>query len=784
MKIVHILLIFLVAVVSSCKPDGALSGANSKFVFTKDGIAAPTGSNNSAAPAVVAVGPSLMVVSANPLSGVTSAADVLVGNINSGDMVALYTDSRCTVRVGGAISSSTSVLITTSNLIIGDYLFYAKSLDAYGVSSKCSSIPATYSYTGPDPVLATSMTLKTPTTTPNHVSAPTITLGGVQPGDIVHLYTNSTCTADIASALATTTTLDIQTNALSPGDYIFYTKSYNAYGISSACSSSVSRSLAYTYNYFLDVTLTYDFVPNTTGKWDYTSTTQKPLRNVYVEMKKASDGSVITSFNTSSLGKFNYYLNRNESVYFDIYAEIKSPSITVLDNTNAKAQYVSRTPTYNISGDFTLAKNLTSGWSGTNATGSYTSARVAAPFAILDSLYSATLKVSTARPSVVFPALKTNWSVNNVGVAGSKTLGKITNTHYDLADRELYVLGKVDANADEYDRHLIVREWAHSFVANFSRDDSIGGVHALGDTKDQSSAFSEGFATAFSAMVFDPDIVYIDAAGTRQQTTAISFNLETGTDINPGWFSEASVAKILYDLYDVNNFGEAFDTVNTGIGPIYDVLTGTAFKTTPAITSIFSFIVALKADPALSLYTTGIDTILVSDGAIGTGTATVVADEYGTGEIHQGSYPSNLPLFKQLTLDGSAVNLTLWGSHTMNFGDINSALNNRYIRFTATATTLAQLSVTSPDSFSIQVFNKGALAKQQPEPTPIGAPQPALVDAAWTYVQSSATPLSVTLPNITTVIGEEYIIRISIDKSILHTPAVNNLNISLSGIGL
>ncbi len=69
--------------------------------------------------------------------------------------------------------------------------------------------------------------------------------------------------------------------------------------------------------------------------------------------------------------------------------------------------------------------------------------------------------------------------------------------------------------------------------------------------------------------------------------------MESGAQENAGWYSEGSDQRILYDLYD--NTNEPHDKTSLGFKPIYKVLVG-AEKNTPAFTSIFSFIDALKRE--------------------------------------------------------------------------------------------------------------------------------------------------------------------------------------------
>ena len=99
----------------------------------------------------------------------------------------------------------------------------------------------------------------------------------------------------------------------------------------------------------------------------------------------------------------------------------------------------------------------------------------------------------SANPSQVFPALKINWSVNNIPVSGNKAIGQITTSHYSPSEGQLYILGAADNDTDENDDHVIAHEWGHYFEDKFSRSDSLGGSHSGNDRLDLRVAFGEGF---------------------------------------------------------------------------------------------------------------------------------------------------------------------------------------------------------------------------------------------------------------------------------------------------
>ena len=393
---------------------------------------------------------------------------------------------------------------------------------------------------------------------------------------------------------------------------------------------------------------------------------------------------VLASTVTDSAGAYTLEIPLNSTVKIRVYARMINSStpgwnVSVKDNTNNFSLYV-------MDGSYLLAdrdistRNLhaPSGWGGS----AYISERVAAPFAMLDSVYKSMQKILSADPQAIFPPLSVNWSVNNKAANGDVEHGDIGTSYY--YDNNLFILGDEDSDTDEYDDHVIAHEWAHYYEDKFSRSDSVGGPHSNGDILDIRVAFGEGWGNAFSAMALD-NPVYFDSYGFRQ-AEGFNFNMESETKENPGWFSEASIQRILYDLYDNSNDGS--DSLNLGFLPIHKVFTGSE-KTTPAFTSIFSFITYLKDDnPAQE---TDIDAIVASEDIA------TVTDIYGTGRTNK---PEEEPDYVDLTV-AATVNVC----PTYTYGVYNTLGNRRYI----------QLTIDSTSNYTISVSKSNMVGSTDPD---------------------------------------------------------------------
>ncbi|SFV65122.1 hypothetical protein MNB_SV-12-1646 [hydrothermal vent metagenome] len=423
--------------------------------------------------------------------------------------------------------------------------------------------------------------------------------------------------------------------------------------------------------------ITYDRigVNNNGVGLNHNHVTKEPAKQVVV---KAIDGSgrVVSTTTTDNNGDYSLTnLPKDTEIKIRVYAKLEKSgiggwSVKVVDNTNGDSQYVIE-GTLVTTGNVSTRRNL-------NAS---IRTREAAPFAILGSVYQAMEKVISVDSSVTFPSLVVNWSKNNVA-SGSGTEselrdGQIITSHFN-GENSLYILGDANSDTDEYDNHIIIHEWGHYFESKFSRADSIGGSHTNGDRLDIRVAFGEGWGNAWSAIATD-DTNYFDTMGSRQ-ANGWSMNIEGEAHSSRGWYSETSIQEILYDLYDSHNDGS--DRVSLGFKPIYDILTGSQ-KTTPAFTSIFSFIKGLKDENPL--HSDEIDTLLSGENI------STIDDIYGSSQHN---------LYSDMQ-QGSVGNLCT----STEYGIGNKLNNHKYMRF----------SIAQSGSYRVKVEQKSGSRSADPD---------------------------------------------------------------------
>jgi hypothetical protein len=472
-------------------------------------------------------------------------------------------------------------------------------------------------------------------------------------------------------------------------------------GGGSSDSASVARGLD---QITVSGNLQYEFVPpfSDCRGLNYAETELRPIRSATVQLIDVDNQAVIDSGISSESGAYSFTVAGQRQVFIRVRAELKrvgSPAwdVEVRDNTSSTGSPLANRPLYTLdstsfntgSSDQVLNLTASTGWDGV----AYSGPRAAAPFAILDVIYAAISLVLDADPHAGFAPLDVFWSVNNSTVQGQITSGDIGTSFYRSGDNSLFLLGKADDDTEEFDSLVIAHEWGHYFEDNFSRSDSVGGPHGPFDRLDMRLAFGEGWATALAGMVM-ADFRYCDTFGTGQGA-GFEIDLEQDMSSPRGWFNELSAMSIMYDLWD-SPVGDD-DLGSLGFRPLFEVFVDDQANT-PAFTSLFSFMAALKARyPEQAAF---VDSLLAQHTITGT-------DAYGSGEINDaedvGDALDVLPVYSEITPDGTPVELCS-NSQYDSARDGNKLSVYRYLRmrindpapYRITATTQSPPSLPAP----------------------------------------------------------------------------------------
>ena len=446
----------------------------------------------------------------------------------------------------------------------------------------------------------------------------------------------------------------------------------------------------------------YEFVPpnfNCNGL-NFLLTETRPIRAATVQLIDDATGNVLDSMVASDSGDYVFNnVSGNLDVRIRIRAELKrsgAPSwdVEVRDNIDDPLNPLplASRPLYAYeeifnSGGSDLVRNVTAttGW----GVSSYTGPRAAAPFAILDAIYSGMQLVLSADATADFGPLDAFWSVNNTLTSPTDIdAGELPTSFYRGDIDSLFLLGDADTDAEEFDDHVSIHEWGHYFEDVFSRSDSMGGSHSLGESLDPRIAFGEGFAHALAAMATDePQYCDTNASG------GFGFNTETNNSGLQGWFNELSVATLVYDLWDTDEDGSDNDSI--GFGPIYETMIGPQANA-DALTSVFSFAAGLR--PMLTP-----SELAFVDSQLGReniDTPTVV-DQWGDSQTTAPTNPQFpdgrdlIPIYSVLPTNGTPVNVCLNNDYFVADDVPNKLGMFRYFRFTTTGTSSYTITATA-----------------------------------------------------------------------------------------
>jgi hypothetical protein len=467
--------------------------------------------------------------------------------------------------------------------------------------------------------------------------------------------------------------------------------------------------------------VTFARVPfRTTGSnpgLDYANPTQRPARQVVVRALDAGiTQAILATGTTDDTGNYTLTVANNTAIRIEVVAQMQRTAapvwdVRVQDGLAAGTAPYSFTETASFNSSAGVAHNVAIP-TGIDANGIATGARASGPFAVLDTIYQGILTVRGVAPASNFPALIVDW--------GSQANGTFFTTS---GGQHIALLADLTEDTDEFDQHVIAHEFGHYVEENFSRADSIGGSHSLGQMIDPRVAFGEGFGYAFAAIVLnDPNArdSYTDDPATSR--CAPSIHCSGGFDIeaNPPspnnqacWCSESSVWSILFDLYDTSADGN--DTLALGFGPLWNVLVGTQ-RTTPAFTTIFSFVTALKA--ARPGDAAAINTLVAAQQV----TANDI-DAFGTTESHLvpgANSLATLPIYTNISAGVGPIVVAT----SDDLGRHNKIGNRRFFRFTPTASGLVTITLSSSNPNNadpdFRVYRSGTIVLD----ASLGPPQP------------------------------------------------------------
>lgn len=269
---------------------------------------------------------------------------------------------------------------------------------------------------------------------------------------------------------------------------------------------------------------------------DTERTSQKPIRNVLIEVYEA--GRFISRSYTDNNGEFVVAVPPDATdLTIRAVSRLSFVDLKVEDNTNGSRFYYISSPGIDMRERpwrVPLADKT----------------RASGAFNILEQIQRANDFVHATDPQFQPFPFTIFWSERNQNKFGSIKDGLVGTTFFSLTSSTAFILGDRNTDSDEYDDSVLIHEYAHMLAAKFSRDDSIGGAHRIGDNLDPRVAWSEGWANFFSAAVRN-DSVYRDSSGPGG-SNVLRFDLEENYPPGSwtGYGSETSVQALLWDFFD------------------------------------------------------------------------------------------------------------------------------------------------------------------------------------------------------------------------------------------
>lgn len=300
-----------------------------------------------------------------------------------------------------------------------------------------------------------------------------------------------------------------------------------------------------------------------------------PVAGVSVDLINSAGEVVETSF-TNVNGDYGFIAAPSGDVRIIVKAEVKRErsagtttgaqyNFSVRDNTSTsspkKLYQVVSDPVTIPPGEFNFSNldvriNIGFDENG-NAMGNV--ARQSAPFAILRIVKSAADKLEAINANITMPTLNLYWSGDNLAAVGDKALGQISTSHYAGSGTfpGVFILGKADADTDEFDQGVIGHEFGHYLQAQLSFSDNPGGGHSGGQYKDASLAYGEGYGTAVGGLLSSGanSNYYCDVRGYAQTGGFCNdLNAEAFYGVN-GFYAENSVTHLMYKIGKIEGKG-------------------------------------------------------------------------------------------------------------------------------------------------------------------------------------------------------------------------------------
>ena len=177
----------------------------------------------------------LALTSPSSTPSTSASISIEVSGLATGDSLSIYNSKDCSGTVVATTTSNSSV--TVAGLSEGAHVFHFKITASNSSVSSCSKSFLSYHY---DATAPTAVTLSLASTSGTS-TIPEVRVNGIEPGNLISLYSDSNCSTSAASAFRVNgVETDITVNTLATGDHTFYAQATDLTGNESSCSSGVT----------------------------------------------------------------------------------------------------------------------------------------------------------------------------------------------------------------------------------------------------------------------------------------------------------------------------------------------------------------------------------------------------------------------------------------------------------------------------------------------------------------------------------------------------------------
>lgn len=291
---------------------------------------------------------------------------------------------------------------------------------------------------------------------------------------------------------------------------------------------------------------------NETGEGDPNRVSEELVRFAQLQIVDSATRVILASGETRFDGTYRIVLEDPAgAIFVRVLARADSPEakVRVLTDTFYQQLWAARSSTFTPSGGDVQIRFVFSA-----------SSQMGEVFNIFDTIVDGA-QVVKANSGRAPPMVTAYWNA-----------GSSDGTYFNSADDSIHLLG-LTQNSDGYDDGVILQEYGHFILKQFSIDRSPGGLHRFTDTnQDPRLSWAEGWSNFFSCWVRrDPRLV--DVLGSSFSRVNLESLSELIQELATGQDTESAVMAVLWDLWDPSDgTNERHDAVQLYERRVWEVI--------------------------------------------------------------------------------------------------------------------------------------------------------------------------------------------------------------------